>query len=153
MSDSCDPMDCCSPGSSVHGILQARILEWVAMASSRGSSWPRDRTHVSLCLLHWQARSLPLVPPGTTPTTHFTSTIASLPLSVCSVTQLCSIHWNPMHCSPPGFPVHGISQARKLEWVSRGSFRLRNWIQAFCIAGRFFINWATQEVKIAAELV
>ena len=35
------------PGSSVHGILQARILEWVAMPSSRGSSWPRDRTCVS----------------------------------------------------------------------------------------------------------
>ena len=43
----CDPMDCSSPGSSVHGILQARILEWVAMPSSRGSSQPRDRTWVS----------------------------------------------------------------------------------------------------------
>ena len=38
----CDPMDCSPPGSSVHGILQARILEWVAMPSSRRSSWPRD---------------------------------------------------------------------------------------------------------------
>ena len=43
----CDPMDCSPPGSSVHGVLQARILEWVAVPSSRGSSWPRDRTHVS----------------------------------------------------------------------------------------------------------
>ena len=43
----CDPVDCDSPGSSVHGILQARILEWVAMPSSRGSSRPRDRTCVS----------------------------------------------------------------------------------------------------------
>ena len=43
----CDPMDCSPPGSSVHGILQARILEWVAMPSSRGSSWPRDGTQVS----------------------------------------------------------------------------------------------------------
>ena len=34
----CDPMDCSPPGSSVHGILQARILEWVAMPSSKGSS-------------------------------------------------------------------------------------------------------------------
>ena len=40
-------MDCSSPGSSVHGILQARILEWVAMPFSRGSSWPRDWTWVS----------------------------------------------------------------------------------------------------------
>ena len=43
----CNPMDCSPPGSSVWMILQARILEWVAMLSSRGSSWPRDWTHVS----------------------------------------------------------------------------------------------------------
>ena len=42
-----DAMDCSPPGSSVHGILQARILEWVAMPSSRGSSRPRDQTHIS----------------------------------------------------------------------------------------------------------
>ena len=43
----CDPMDCSLPGSSVHGILQARILEWVVIPFSRGSSQPRDRTLVS----------------------------------------------------------------------------------------------------------
>ena len=43
----CDPMNCCSPGSSVHGILQPRILEWVAFPFSRGYSQPRDRTQVS----------------------------------------------------------------------------------------------------------
>ena len=44
----CDPMDCSPSGSSVHGILQMRILEWVVMPSSRGSSQPRDWTHVSM---------------------------------------------------------------------------------------------------------
>ena len=43
----CDPMDCSPPGSSVRGILQARILEWVAMSFSRESSQPRDQTRVS----------------------------------------------------------------------------------------------------------
>ena len=43
----CDPMDCSPPGSSVHGILQARILKWVSMPSSRGSSQSRDQTQVS----------------------------------------------------------------------------------------------------------
>ena len=43
----CDPMDCSLPGSSVHGIFQAKILEWVAISLSRGSSRPRDRTQVS----------------------------------------------------------------------------------------------------------
>ena len=43
----CDPMDNCLLDSSVHGIFQARVLEWVAISFSRGSSWPRDRTWVS----------------------------------------------------------------------------------------------------------
>ena len=43
----CDPMDCSPPGSSAHGVIQARILEWVTKPSSRGSSWPRDQTHFS----------------------------------------------------------------------------------------------------------
>ena len=43
----CDPMDCSPPGSSVHGILQTRTLEWVAISFSRGSSRPRDQTDVS----------------------------------------------------------------------------------------------------------
>ena len=46
-SNSCNPMDCSLPGFSVHGLLQARILEWVAIPFSRGSSQPRDGTWVS----------------------------------------------------------------------------------------------------------
>ena len=58
----CNPVDCSPPGSSVHGIPQARILEWVAIPFSRGSSQPRDGTHIS-CLLRWHVYSLPLAPP------------------------------------------------------------------------------------------
>ena len=47
LSDSLWPMDCSPPGSSVHGVLLARILEWIAIPSSRGSSPPRDLTQVS----------------------------------------------------------------------------------------------------------
>ena len=43
----CHPMDCFPPGSSVHGIFQVKILEWVAISFSKVSSWPRDRSHVS----------------------------------------------------------------------------------------------------------
>ena len=43
----CDPMDCSPSGSSVHGILQAGILEGVAISFSRGSSRPRDQTQIS----------------------------------------------------------------------------------------------------------
>ena len=77
-------MDCSLPGSSVHGIFQARILEWVAMSSSRGLSRPRDQTGIS-----------------------YTSCIGSWILchSVTSVSQLCTTLCNPMDCSTPGFPV------------------------------------------------
>ena len=48
----CDPMDCSPPGSSVHGISQARILEWVAISYSRGSFLPSDQTRVSCISLY-----------------------------------------------------------------------------------------------------
>ena len=59
----CDPMDCSLPGSSVHGILQARILEWVAMPFSRDLPNPGIEP-VSLVSPALQADSLPLVPSG-----------------------------------------------------------------------------------------
>ena len=43
----CNPMDCSTPGSSAHGIFQARIPDWVAVSFSRGSSQPRDQIHIS----------------------------------------------------------------------------------------------------------
>ena len=63
----CDPTDCTLPGSSVHGIFQAIVLEWIAISFSRGSSWPRDRTQVS-CIVDrrftiWATREV-LEPPG-----------------------------------------------------------------------------------------
>ena len=47
-----------------HGVLEARILAWAVMLSSKGSSWPRDWTPCLLHILHWQAGSLPLMSPG-----------------------------------------------------------------------------------------
>ena len=55
----CDPADCSPPGSSVDGLLQARILEWAAMPTF----WPGDRTRSLLHLLDWHVGSLPLAPP------------------------------------------------------------------------------------------
>ena len=63
--------------------------------------------------------------------------------------QLCLTLHNPTDCSPPGFSVHGILQARILEWVaisfSRGSSWPRDWTLVSCIAGRFFTIWATKK--------
>ena len=58
----CDPMDCSPPGSSVHGIFEARILERVAISFSRRASWPRDWTQVSptvgRCFTVWATREV-----------------------------------------------------------------------------------------------
>ena len=67
LSDSCDSMDCSLPDSSTHGIIPARILEWIDISSSRGSSWPRDQTLGSCgscvdiwILYHWATRETPI---------------------------------------------------------------------------------------------
>ena len=80
----CDPMDCSSPGSSVHGIFLARILKWVAMLSSRGSSWPRNWTPISYVSCFGRWGSLPLVPPGK-PSLWYVSYILSPPGSASLV--------------------------------------------------------------------
>ena len=83
-----NPMDCSLPGSSAHGIFQARVLEWGAIAfSMKVYSVPQTLMYKILvvCLL---------------------------------VAQSCLILCDPMDCSSPGFSVHGILQARMLEWVA-----------------------------------
>ena len=59
----CSPMDCSPLGSSINGIFQARILQWVAITTQGLFLTQRSHPHV-LSLLHWQADALPLVPPG-----------------------------------------------------------------------------------------
>ena len=70
-------------------------------------------------------------------------------LAAAAVTQFCPTHYEPRYCSPPGSSVHGISQARILEWAaipfSRRSSWPRDWTQVSRIAGRFFTVWATRE--------
>ena len=68
----CDCMDCSPPGSSVRGIFQARILEWVAISYSTGSSWPRDGTCISCASPVLQVNFSLLAPPGKPGFTHTT---------------------------------------------------------------------------------
>ena len=75
--------------------------------------------------------------------------ISSVPESESVVAQSCLTAGNPTDCSPPGSSVHGILQARVLEWVaipfSKGSSHPRDGTWASCTAGRFFTAWATKE--------
>ena len=87
-----DPLDCSSSGSSVHGISQVRILECVGISFSRGSSQPRDWTHVS-CI------SLQILYCGTTRE-------AQTLIQFSSVAQSCPTLCNLINHSTPGLPVH-----------------------------------------------
>ena len=96
----CDPMDCRPPGSSVHGILWAIILVWVTMPFSRGSSPPRESHLCLLCLLHWQADSLPLAPLGSPTLYHnifiFCESVSHSVKSDSSVTPWTVAHQAPL---------------------------------------------------------
>ena len=105
----CDPMDYSPPGSPVHGILQARILEWVAMPSSRGSSQPRDQTHISNISCTGRFFTTSATWEALNPTAA-----AAAAKSLQSCPTLC----DPIDGSPPGSSVPGILQARTLEWVA-----------------------------------
>ena len=93
----CNPMDCSLPGSPAHGIFQARVLEWGAIAFSN-----MNRLYVYIYALPLE----PLPPQGTAAA------------AAAKSRQLCLTLCDPMDGSPPGSAVPGILQARTLEWVA-----------------------------------
>ena len=132
-------MDCSPPGSPFHGILQARILEWFAMPSSRGSSQPRDWS----CVYGIAVRFFTTEPPGKPKCMCVCVCVCvCVHVRACVSCSVVSNSFRPTDCSPPGSFVHGISQARILEWVaisfSRRSSWPRDWTWVSCIADRLF---------------
>ena len=103
----------CSPsGSSIQGILQARILEWVAMPSSRGSSISRDQY---LSLLHWQVDSLPPSHQGS-----LTGNLKDINSLTRDGTHApCNEVWSANHCTTKEFPYfnHTFTTLCKWEWT------------------------------------
>ena len=150
---------------TVCGILQARILEWVAFPFSRVSSQTRDWTQVS-CI---GRRVLYCWATGGNPDKKSVrcqgdiQVILSIRyLTLKALKGLTTSHWLykvkvkvtqscPALCNPMAWIVHGILQAKILEWVaipfSRGSSQRRDQNQVFHIAGGFFTSWAMREVQ------
>ena len=83
--------------------------------------------------------------------------VIGLHISESEVSQSCLILCDPMDCSLPGSSIHGIFQARILEWVaisfSRTSSQLRDWTRVSRIVGRHFSVWATREDKVLGNLI
>ena len=122
----CVPMDYSLPGSSVHGILQARIQEWVAVPFSRASSQLRNKPRSPSL----QADSLRSEAPGKPHQKqerrvicylgHLKKVTHMVESCSCSVAKLCLTHSNPMDCSTPGFPVlHYLPEFAQIHvhWV------------------------------------
>ena len=147
-----DCIDNSPPGSAIPGILQARTLEWVAISFSSAWKWKvkvKSLHRVRLFATPWTAahqappfmgfsrqeywNGVPLPSPC-----ECTNASYLYALHAHSITQSCPTLCNPMDCSPPGSSVHGIFQARILEWVamafSKGSSQLRD-----CILLRWLI--------------
>ena len=112
-------MDCSLPGSSVYGISQAKILNWVAIPFSRGSSQPRDHISYISCI------------------GRFYTTMDTC-VCVCMRAHSCLALHNPIDYSKQGSSVHGIFQARILLWVvissSSGSCWPRDWTCNSCVS-------------------
>ena len=148
------------PGSSICGDIQAKILERVSVSSSRGSSLPRNQTHVSYIYLRWGAGSLPLAPIGK-PTR-----LPCPPLSpgVCSNSRPSS-QWShptisssvvlllsPKDCCPQFFPTSGFSSELSIciSWTKYWSFRftLIDWFLLYMSWSLFLLHsWIISKIS------
>ena len=142
-----------------------RILPWF---SGRWLSLPPSDAHLPAFQPWWEDSCLPCLPVRTREGFFCTQCPAHRPRLAGSpggCSQRASLGWcarmhaqscltlcNPMDCSPPGSSVHGIFQARILEWIaipfSRGSSQPKDWTWVSHIAGRFFAIWATREASL-----
>ena len=118
-------MDCSLPGFFVHGIFQARVLEWVAISFSRGSSWPRNRTQVS-CIAGrrftlWATREA-----------HVTIVyLSKLGNKLFWILQL--FHWSP-------FPFQGSNPRSHLVFTFEGSVVSSPWVLP-CVSWPWYFWW------------
>ena len=134
-------MGCSPPGSSVLGISQTRILEWVVISFSRGFSQPKDGTHMSCIgrwiLYHWDTRK------------------AFVIVCFVLVTELCLTLCDPVDYSLPEPSVHGTLQARILESVAesftRGSFDPGIEPRSLALASGLSAYWVTREALVIVQ--
>ena len=164
----CDPMDYSLPGSLVHGIFQARVLEWVAISFSRGSSQPRNWTRVShiagRCFTFWATRKIPYQEWSDSLWSHLPTPLI-LSVQFSSVIQSCPTLCKPMDCSMPGLPVHHqlpeFTQNSRLlsQWchptISSSVVPFSSCLQSFPASGSFpmsqFFASGGQRIGVSAS--
>ena len=118
----CNPIDCSPAGSSVHEIFQARVLGWIAISNSRGSSQPMSHAFPAGIFF------------TTAPPVKSQSFIGA-----AKSLQSCPTPCDPIDGSPPGSPVPGILQARTVEWAAISFSNARKWKVKVKLLGRVWL--------------
>ena len=144
----CNPVDCYPPGSSVHDFLPARILKWVAMPSSRGSSQPRDRTHISyvFCFGGWVFTS-----------SATNSVVKNLPANEGDTGDTDLIpglgkspgggNGNPLQHSCLGYPMDRGAWTATVHGVPKSQTQLSNWAHTHIHCSR--VTWKTRTSELS----
>ena len=159
----CDPIDSSPRGSPIHGILQARTLEWVAISFSNAWTWKvkvKSLSRVRLFVTPWTAAHQAPPSMGFSRQEYWSGVPLPSPILICIIyiigkKQQCYFHCESESCSVVSDSVIpwtvGILQARILEWVAlcffRGSSQSRDQTQVSHIANRFFTSLATREAQ------
>ena len=153
-----EPRGCSPPGSSVPGISQPRILEWVALLFPRGSSRPRDQTHVYLYLLHWQADSWPLMPPRKPCCVYNSTVLADLPsgifafnfsavLNFCLHQQFPTVLVPGTSCMEDNLSMDQGGGPMVSGWFSSAACSLGPWDAQFTVG--FTLLWASNAAHLS----
>ena len=145
-----NPMDCSPPGSSIHGIFQARVLEWGAIAFSCDAFRHTESHSVESDSLWPHGLYSPQNSPGQN------NGVGTLSL-LHGIFPAQGLNPGFPHCKRILYQLSHKGSPRMLEWVaypfSSGSSEPRNQTRVSCIAGRFFTNWATRKTNTNHALV
>ena len=134
----CEPMDCSPPASSIHGILQARILEWDAISSSRGSYRPRDLNLHLLCLLHSALAGWFLITSASREAQDYLFYVSRLKIQQSILQNTKSIRLNHQW-SPTTLQVHTTSRDALLPQIQKHKEWARNHIKDLCAKNILYI--------------
>ena len=151
-------MGCSPPGSSVHGILQARIPEWVVAPSSRGSSWPRDWTHVPCdsCITGGFSTSEPLGKPVLQKQTRNVWLVSSKVNNDGESCKLWAGFWYSLVCLPPLCykpPGEALGEARKSPHCATLRLLLHHWRRCLKTTKAFKTSLRRYEFSLELQFI
>ena len=140
------------PGPSVDGVFHARILKWVAISSSRGSSWPRDQTHISCIscmareiLYHWATREAPILPYYPVNGSEYLSKngICCLQKFKGPIRHFTYLIVGGVRCNHLSFTLEGTEVGERTEIHIQFFSHFLEWMSRLILQCQFLLIWST----------